>query len=322
MPLTFKTKTVKTKGPDGAQKTIDVLRGEAGDRGMQGIQGQMGAMGPQGPKGDQGDRGIQGIPGPQGQMGPVGPQGPKGDKGDTGAQGIQGIQGLKGDTGEKGQQGIQGPKGDKGDKGDAGPKGDKGDTGQQGPKGDPYDDTEIKAELDKQSKALTTLSGDAVLKSATTRQTLNSQLFIGTATNNICNAYTHIRKLDSIFDYQNRNVYGMAFAIGADSTATIQYKTYDSAGNSGINEAVIRFSKDKLQFASRSSNISNVPIESDYQDIFYDTYTTDKLTTTAKDLVGAINEINGKHADEQAIKEIINREYIMSLMDDGSEVEY
>lgn len=50
-------------------------------------------------------------------------------------------------------------------------------------------------------------------------------------------------------------------------------------------------------------------------DIFYDTYETTKLNTTAKDLIGAINEVNSRISG-------INKDYIMSLIDSGDEVRY
>lgn len=105
-------------------------------------------------------------------------------------------------------------------------------------------------------------AGDVVSLSTTKRQTINSQLYIGSATTSISNAFTHIRKLDKVPDYQGRNVYGLAFAVGSDGLASMQYKTFDNKGTGGINEAVVRFSEDKFQYAKRSKDASaNVPDE-------------------------------------------------------------
>lgn len=121
----------KVSGPKGPQ-------GDKGDQGIRGPQGIQGAVyqpsvdtdgniswalvemedttapasrnikGPQGPQGLQGQQGIQGVVGPQGVQGIQGPKGDQGIQGEQGPTGPQGIQGL---------QGIQGPKGDTGEKG-------------------------------------------------------------------------------------------------------------------------------------------------------------------------------------------------------------
>lgn len=98
-----------------------------------------GATGPQGPKGATGVTGPQGEIGPQGPKGATGAQGlpgiqgPKGDKGDTGPAGPAGATGKQGIPGETGPQGPQGLPGIQGPKGATGDQGAKGDTGPQGP---------------------------------------------------------------------------------------------------------------------------------------------------------------------------------------------
>lgn len=52
--------------------------------------------GPQGDRGEQGVQGIQGLQGEAGPQGPVGPAGPKGEQGEQGPRGEQGIQGPQG----------------------------------------------------------------------------------------------------------------------------------------------------------------------------------------------------------------------------------
>lgn len=173
---------------------------------------------------------------------------------------------------------------------------------------------------------LTALSDNAILKNVTEKQTLSSQLFIGSPTLNVGNAFTHVRKLSDTPDYQGRTVYGLSFAVGYTpeewAFASIQFKSYDDNGENARNEAVLRFARNRLQIGNRMKLTDRLPAESDYRDIFYDTYTTDKLNTTAKDLIGAINELNDKYVNEQEIKNIIDKDYIMSLIDDGSEVSY
>lgn len=98
-----------------------------------------GATGPQGPKGATGATGPQGEIGPQGPKGATGAQGlpgiqgPKGDKGDTGPAGPAGATGKQGIPGETGPQGPQGLPGIQGPKGATGDQGAKGDIGPQGP---------------------------------------------------------------------------------------------------------------------------------------------------------------------------------------------
>lgn len=152
-------------GKDGA-KGDKGDKGDPGDPGPVGPQGEIGPIGLQGARGESGPQGPQGVPGPEGKQGPKGDQGiqglkgDKGDKGDTGAQGKVGPKGLKGDkgaTGKVGPQGKQGkvgpkgPKGDRGPKGEAGPTGPKGEQGEVGPEGkaaEPYNDEELKRELE------------------------------------------------------------------------------------------------------------------------------------------------------------------------------
>ena len=98
-----------------------------GATGPQGPKGATGATGPQGPKGPQGAAGTQGLKGDTGEQGPKGDKGDPGPAGPAGATGKQGIQGETGPQGPQGLQGIQGPKGA------TGAQGVKGDIGPQGP---------------------------------------------------------------------------------------------------------------------------------------------------------------------------------------------
>lgn len=107
---------------------LGIVKGPKGDRGE---------TGPQGPRGETGLQGIQGPPGEQGETGPTGPQGeigPQGPRGETGPQGATGERGPQGETGPTGPQGLQGEQGPKGDTGEQGPRGER---GEKGEKGDP-----------------------------------------------------------------------------------------------------------------------------------------------------------------------------------------
>ena len=100
---------------------------------IKGAKGDKGEVGPQGPTGPQGEVGPQGPKGATGAQGLPGIQGPKGDKGDTGPAGPAGATGKQGIPGETGPQGPQGLPGIQGPEGATGAQGAKGDTGPQGP---------------------------------------------------------------------------------------------------------------------------------------------------------------------------------------------
>lgn len=83
--------------------------------------------------------------------------GPKGDKGDKGNRGEQGPAGRDGTDGRDGVDGQRGPKGDTGATGPQGPQGERGPAGQDA---EPYDDTEIRNDLNRQSEEIGNLPKD------------------------------------------------------------------------------------------------------------------------------------------------------------------
>lgn len=103
-----------------------------------------------GEKGDKGDAGEKGEPFRYEDFTSEQLAALKGDKGDTGERGEKGE---KGDTGERGADGQKGDKGDPGERGADGAKGDKGDPGEITIVENPYDDSELRDAISKQSES-------------------------------------------------------------------------------------------------------------------------------------------------------------------------
>lgn len=99
----------------------------------------------------------------------------------------------------------------------------------------------------------------------TTTQTMSGALFVGGPNSNVGNAYTHQRKPTSGY-ISGKQVYGAAFAVDTSGRSTFQSKSYNDSGASGVNDAVLRFSKDGIQFA-KNSTTGNVPAETDYKEL-------------------------------------------------------
>lgn len=110
------------------------------------------------------------------------------------------------------------------------------------------------------------IQNDYLSKSVTNRQTLKSQLYVGSHLDNISNAFTHVRKLADVPDDKGRTVYGLAFAVGSKGMPEIQYKTFDNNGSSGRNESVLRIDKTGVSYAVNSGT-GAVPSEDDYNDL-------------------------------------------------------
>lgn len=321
-------------GPQGQRGQ----KGDKGERGQQGLQGIPGVQGQVGPKGDKGDQGPQGIQGVKGQPGE------KGQKGDTGEQGIQGQQGV---------QGIPGPQGQRGDKGDRGPQGQPGSdasvTAQNiksalgykpvAPEDlpEPYDDAWIQQELDKKSTlaANEDVSGKKTFTYGTNSDPAvaiigsgaenGAAIQIGQPTYSGYSALSFYRKCADDSNYANRG----DMLLNKDGSMKICHRraktasTTSAAENQYIEDAALLIKRGKLAYKSAKNATENVSgTNTPEHDIFYDTYTTEKLNTVAKDLIGAINELNSKPVDEQEVKSIVDKDYIMSLIDDGSEVAY
>lgn len=120
----------------------------------------------------------------------------------------------------------------------------------------------------------------------TTTQTMKGALYIGSATTNVGNAYTHQRKVTS--NITGASVNGVAFAVAQTGEASFQHKVYDNSGGSAKNDAVLRFWKDHLQFANNTGS-GNVPTEDMYKEIATQEYVDAQATPIATtDVAGKV----------------------------------
>lgn len=110
----------------------------------------------------------------------------------------------------------------------------------------------------------------------TSTQTMSGALFIGGPKSTVGNAFTHQRKPTTGY-IPGKNVYGAAFAVDMTGRSTFQSKSYNDSGASGVNDAVLRFSKDGIQFA-KNSTTTNMPDETDYKELATQEWVTNKLT--------------------------------------------
>lgn len=107
---------------------------------------------------------------------------------------------------------------------------------------------------------------DKLSLSKTTTQTMSGALYIGSATSNVGNAYTHQRKVTS--PITGKSVNGAAFAVAATGEASFQHKTYNDDGSGAKNDAVLRFWKDHIQFASNTGS-GATPTEDMYKELAF-----------------------------------------------------
>lgn len=115
---------------------------------------------------------------------------------------------------------------------------------------------------------------DKLSLSKTSTQTMNGALYIGSATSNVGNAYTHQRKVTS--PITGANVNGVAFAVAATGEASFQHKTYNDSGGGAKNDAVLRFWKDHIQFASNTGS-SATPTEDMYKELATQEYVDNRI---------------------------------------------
>ena len=193
-------------------------------------------------------------------------KGEKGDQGEQGLQGIQGLKGDKGDTGERGpqgEQGIQGPKGDKGDKGDTG---EQGLPGEKGDKGDAFtyeDFTPEQLASLKGEKGDRGEQGSQGIQGEQGPAGVDGQDGLTTAISVNGNTYTHV-----------------------DGTITLpNYPTMPTKISQLINDS---------EFVTASVvDEKNGTIINDINNIKTD-LGTEELTTTSKEIKGAINNLNSQ----------------------------
>lgn len=228
-----------------------------------------GATGPQGPKG------ATGATGPQGEIGPQGP------KGATGAQGLQGIQGPKGDKGDTGPAGPAGATGKQGIQGETGPQGPQGLQGIQGPKG---------------------ATGDKGATGATGPKGAAATIKVGTVTTSAYGTSPSVKNSGTssaaVFDFViPQGAPGETTADVSELTAnfitesTASYPTYTTT-----EKMKVILGKIKKYLADLKSNAASLASKITAAEKNITSLTTKvgsaTLATTAKDLSGAVNEVN------------------------------
>lgn len=112
---------------------------------------------------------------------------------------------------------------------------------------------------------------EAVTKTATGIQTIQSALFLGGLTSKVSfgNAITHQRKL-STPDPLGRTLYGAGFQVGNPSCACeLITKTWDDAGANAYNTAVLRMGPSGLSFGVNGSpgTAHKVPTEAEFKKV-------------------------------------------------------
>lgn len=85
-------------------------------------------------------------------------------------------------------------------------------------------------------------------KTSTGTNVIKGKFQVGEYTDNITNAYLHIRNVgsSSVTGYA---VNGACFSVNGDGTASFQHKTYNDQGTGAKNSAILRFSNKGIQFA-------------------------------------------------------------------------
>lgn len=110
-------------------------------------------------------------------------------------------------------------------------------------------------------------------KTSTARNDIAGQVYVGSCSTNVGNAYTHLRQVTSSITGTPYN--GASFAVSFDGTASFQHKTFTTSAAGGArNAAVLRFygtqngvnSTGKLQFAVNNGSAST-PTEDMYKDV-------------------------------------------------------
>lgn len=111
-------------------------------------------------------------------------------------------------------------------------------------------------------------------KSSTARQEISGQVYVGSCSTNLGNAYTHQRNVSSFGSsvVTGTPYVGACFAVSSDGSASFQHKTFTSeTGGGARNAAVLRFygtqdKRGKIQFAINTGS-SATPTEDMYKDV-------------------------------------------------------
>lgn len=115
-------------------------------------------------------------------------------------------------------------------------------------------------------------------KSSTARNDVAGQIYVGSCSTNVSNAFTHQRDVTKVSggNFLPGTPYvGATFAVSSDGSASFQHKTFTSSAGAGArNAAILRFygkqdgSNGALQFAVNTTN-TTMPSESDYKDVAF-----------------------------------------------------
>lgn len=198
---------------------------------------------------------------------------------------------------------------------------------------DPYDDSEIRTELGKRSVLADneTVSGKKTFTYGTNtdpaiavvgKGNSGAMFQCGAPTDATFSMLSFFRKCADDSNMANR---GDVF-VNRDGSIKIGHRraraanTSEVGTSSYVENAAILIGHNLLAYqTSPKDSPTQASSDGPKLDIFYDTYETTKLNTTAHDFIGAINELNGKlsaDSQHQMVKDVISGSSGTQLTDD------